>query len=160
MVRSTVDEQREFSASQAQIIQQQIQRKSSPHQLQHQVACQLLCQRLRSSTEFLAKFLCTVLISSNCTSFGTQRIYLFCVCKFWKHRIDIFCANFGNTIYHVRHQQQLRLAQQPLIVQQLEDQLKVRPMQIRGGHADFRILVSAYFSSHHSPAPPCSPLLS
>ena len=60
-------------------------------------------------------------------------------------------------IYRVRHQQQLRLAQQPPIIQQLEDQLKVRSMQIRGGHADFRKLVSAYLSSDHSPAHPCSP---
>ena len=47
VVRSTVDEQREFSASQAQIIQQQIQRQSSPHQLQHQVVYARVCVRTK-----------------------------------------------------------------------------------------------------------------
>ena len=37
VVRSTVDQQREFSASQAQLIQQQIHRQSSAPQFQHQV---------------------------------------------------------------------------------------------------------------------------
>ena len=84
--------------------------------------------------------------------------FLHFLCKFWKHKEFIFFVQILDTqrIYRVRNQQQLRLAQPP-IIQQLEDQLKVRSMQIRGGPADFCILVSAYLSSDHSPAHPCSP---
>jgi len=56
VVRSTVDRQREFSASQAQLIQQQIHRQSNAPQLHHQQRQQLpIIEQLKSQLK-MAKF--------------------------------------------------------------------------------------------------------